>query len=36
MFSIVASVNVGRGEFDCASIAADGGFELAGCLIVED
>ena len=35
-FSIVVSVNVGWGEFDCASSAADGGFELMGCLIVED
>ena len=35
-FSIVVLVNVGRGEFDCASIAADGGFELTGRLIVED
>jgi hypothetical protein len=29
-------VNVRRGEFDGASIAVDGGFELARCLIVED
>ena len=35
-FSIVASVDVGRGEFDGASVAADGSFELARCLIVED
>ncbi len=35
-FGIVALVDVGRGEFDCASVAADGGFELARCLIVED
>ena len=35
-FGIVASVDVGRGEFDGASVAADGGFELARCLIVED
>ncbi len=35
-FGIVASVDVGRGEFASASIAADGGFELVGCLIVED
>ena len=35
-FGIVALVDVGRGEFDGASIAADGGFELARCLIVED
>ena len=35
-FSIVASVHVGWREFDSASIAADGSFELAGCLIVED
>ena len=36
VFGIVASVDVGRGEFDGASIAADGSFELARCLIVED
>jgi hypothetical protein len=36
LLSIVASVNVRRDEFDGASIAADGGFELARCLIVED
>lgn len=35
-FGIVASVNVGRREFDGASVVADSGFELAGCLIVED
>ncbi len=35
-FGIVALVNVRRGEFDGAPIAADGGFELARCLIVED
>ena len=35
-FGIVALVNVGRREFDGASIVADGGFELARCLIVED
>ena len=35
-FGIVALVDVGRGEFDGASVAADGGFELAKCLIVED
>ena len=35
-FGIVASVYIGRGEFDGASIAADGGFELARCLIVKD
>ena len=35
-FGIVASVDVRRGEFDGASVAADGGFELARCLIVED
>ena len=35
-FGIVASVDVGRGEFDGASVAADGGFELSRCLIVED
>lgn len=35
-FGIVASVNVRRGEFDGASITADGGFELARCLVVED
>ena len=35
-FGIVASVVVGRGEFDGASLAADGGFEFARCLIVED
>ena len=35
-FGIVASVDVGRGEFDSAPVAADGGFELARCLIVED
>ena len=35
-FGIVAAVDVGRGEFDGASIAADGGFELARCLIVKD
>ena len=35
-FGIVALVNVRRGEFDSATIAADGGFELARCLIVED
>ena len=35
-FGIVASVDVGRGEFDGASIAADGGFEFARCLIVKD
>ena len=35
-FGIVASVDVGRGEFDSAPVAADGGFELAMCLIVED
>jgi hypothetical protein len=33
---IVALVNVRRGEFDGASIAAYGGFQLAMCLIVED
>ena len=33
---IVASVNVRRGEFDGATIAADGGFELVRCLVVED
>ena len=35
-FSIVALVNVKQGEFNCASIAADGGFELMGCLVVKD
>ena len=35
-FGIVASVDVGRGEFDDAPVAADGGFELARCLIVKD
>ena len=35
-FSIVTSVHFGRHEFDCASIAVDGRFELAGCLTVED
>ena len=35
-FGIVAAVDVRRGEFDGASIAADGGFEFARCLIVED
>ena len=35
-FDIVAAVDVGRGEFDDASIASDGGFEFARCLIVED
>ena len=29
-------MNVRRGEFDSATVAADGGFELAGCLVVED
>ena len=36
LLGIVALVNVRRDEFDGASIAADGGFELARCLIVED
>ena len=36
LLSIVVSVNVRRGEFDGASIAADGSVELARCLIVED
>ena len=27
---------LGGGEFDGASVAADGGFELARCLVVED
>ena len=36
LLGIVVLVNVRRGEFDCASIAADGSFELARCLIVED
>ena len=35
-FGIVAAVDVGRGEFDSASVAADSGFEIARCLIVED
>ena len=35
-FGIVALVNVRRGEFNGATIAADGGFELARCLIVKD
>ena len=35
-FGIVASVYVGRGEFNSAPVAADGSFELARCLIVED
>ena len=35
-FDIVVMVNVRRGEFDSATIAADGGFELVRCLIVED
>ena len=34
--SHVALVHVGRREFECASIAADGSFELVGCLIVKD
>ena len=35
-FGIVASVNVRRGKFDGAPVDADGGFELARCLVVED
>ncbi len=35
-FGIVVFVNVRRGEFDGATIAVDGGFELAKCLIVKD
>ena len=35
-FGIVASVYVGRGEFDGAPIAADSSLELARCLVVED
>ena len=35
-FSIVALVNVRQGEFDCATIAADGSFKLARGLIVKD
>ena len=35
-FDIVVMVNVRRGEFDSATIAADGGFELTRCLIVAD
>ena len=29
-------VDVRRGEFNGATVAADGGFKLARCLIVED
>ena len=35
-FGIDALVNIRRGELDGATIAADGGFELARCLIVKD
>ena len=35
-FSIVLLVDIRRGEIDGATIAADGSFELARCLIVED
>ena len=35
-FGIVALVDVERGEFNGASVAADGGFKLTRCLIVED
>ena len=35
-FGIVASENVRRGEFDGGTVAANGGYELARCLIVED
>ena len=36
LLGIVVLVNVRRGEFDGASIAADDGFEIARCLIVKD
>ncbi len=32
-FGFVASMNIRRGEFNSATIAANGGFELARCLI---
>ncbi len=35
-FGIFLLVDIRRGEFDSATIAADGGFELTRCLIVED
>ena len=35
-FGIVASVNIRRDKFDDTTVAADGGFELARCLIVKD
>jgi hypothetical protein len=36
IFGIVVLVNVMRGEFNSATVAADGGFELTRCLIVKD
>ena len=35
-FGIVALVNVRMGEFNSATIAADGGFKLVRCLIAKD
>ena len=36
LFSIFTLVDIRRGEFNGATIAVDGGFELAKCLIVKD
>ena len=36
VFGIISSVDVGRGKFESVTIAADGGFELASCLVVEN
>ena len=36
VFGIVASVNVWRSKFDDETVAVDGSFELARCLIVKD
>ncbi len=35
-FGIVMLVNIRKGEFEGATITADGSFEFARCLIVED